>query len=90
MRPVFADGSVGEWHNSDFYGEDIIDSAAETEFTESTVPTDASEDPLLSQYLDHNYDVTWEQLECFELISAIRWDTVYYGEDGLASARKRP
>lgn len=83
VRPVFADGSVGEWHNSDFYGEGIIDSAAETEFTESTVPTDASEDPLLSQYLDPNYDVTWEQLECFELISAIRWDTVYYGEDGL-------
>lgn len=72
VRPVFADGSVGSWYTSDYYGEGTIDVlAGEDGYVD------------LSQYVNPNYDVTWDQLECFELIGAIRWDTVHTDEEGL-------
>ena len=74
VRPVFSDGSTGHWSVSDYYGESAYDKLKER---------DGDFDP--NAYVSLRYDVRLDQLERFELISAIRWDTVRTREDGLLS-----
>ena len=69
VRPVFADGSTGNWYTSDYYGENPYDSL--------------NSDP--GGYLSPRYNLRWDQLECFELLSAIRWDTVRTDDAGILS-----
>ena len=72
VRPVFEDGSTGDWYVSDYYGESAYD---------TLMGEDGSFDP--ADYPNINYDLRWEELQTFELISAIRWDTVRTDETGL-------
>ena len=71
MRPIFADGSAGDWYVSEYYGEGPLYALA-------------GENGLVDteKYVSPYFDVRWDQLECFELISAIRWDSVRT-ENGL-------
>ena len=72
MRPIFADGSAGDWYISDYYGvndQDVL------------TGEDSTWDP--NDYVDMDYTVKWDQLDCFDVIGAIRWDTVRTDEDGL-------
>ena len=72
VRPVFEDGSTGDWYVSDYYGESAYD---------ALMGEDGSFDPM--DYPNINYNVRWDELQTFELISAIRWDTVRTDENGL-------
>lgn len=71
MRPVFEDGSTGDWC---YFGYD-----GETPISEKP----GNYEP--ATYFNENYDLTVDQTERFELISAIRFDTVQTAEDGLVT-----
>ena len=69
LRPIFADGSEGDWLISDYYGS-------------TAVP---GENTVHGTPVSMDYTVGFDQLSTFELIGAIRWDTVHTADDGLLS-----
>lgn len=72
VSAVFADGTSSEWVASDYFGE-----PAGFTFTEETGNTGDN-----ALYVDGDYDVKWEELLSFDVISSIDPATVTTRQDG--------
>lgn len=74
VRAVFENGETGDWMISEFYGEPVVG------FEPEYVPElDFSNTEI---YVDAGYDIKWEDLKSFEVISNIHYDTLKTLEDG--------
>ena len=80
MQPVYADGSLGPLYTSDFYGTPVTGFDDQPQDTPQDQPLDPSVDQ--ASLVNPNYDLTWDQLSCFELLSAIRPETAQTADDG--------
>lgn len=72
VQAIHADGSTGDWMISQRYGKGKYDALR-----------DENGELDLGAYPNVNYNLRWDALERFELLSAIRWDTLRTDEDGL-------